>query len=274
MRAGIAFRSGSRGVLAVIAAGLGFITVACGEAGFDASHLQAQGAAGERALQLIDLHGGMARFLALEDLEYRVSVERFDAAGVLAGSYEEVHRFPVSQPRRYALRRTSGQILELGLDAEQRTWSRQDGIPREGATVEASVIQNLWVRSVLSRAPFCLADEDVTLSMARDEEALMATWPAGAHGEERTAIFFTDPASGGLSHVILQDPDMIMGAVMQSATASSTTNHDGVSLVDRWTLASTQLVDGVPGLPQLSWKVDQLRSTNGFTDRLYNAENP
>ena len=123
MRAGIASRSGSRGVLAVIAASLGFITVACGEAGFDASHLQAQGAAGERALQLIDLHGGMARFLALEDLEYRVSVERFDAAGVLAGSYEEVHRFPVSQPRRYALRPTrSGSFATLGLEKRTMEW--------------------------------------------------------------------------------------------------------------------------------------------------------
>jgi hypothetical protein len=255
----------------LLAAGLSLATLACGGGTFDAAHLKSQGPAGERALEILAAHGGMDAYADLADLEYRVVVERYDATGALAATYEEVHRFPVTPPRRYVIRRTGRQVLEFGMDAEDRVWSRVDGMPQQGESGETVARQDLWVRSVLSRAPFCLADVDVSLDLAPDGEAVVATWPAGAGGEARTAIFFTEPGSGRLSRVVLQDPGMSMGAIMQSASAAATQEHEGVALIATWALSPTQLVDAPPGLPQLTWKVEQIRSRNGFTDRLYQA---
>jgi hypothetical protein len=253
---------------------MSLVTVACGGGAFDTSRIETQGPAGEKAVALIDAHGGMDAYLALADLEYRVTVERLDATGALTASYEEVHRFPVAPPRRYALRRTGSQVLELGQDAQQRTWARVDGMSRGGQIGEAAAYQDLWLRSVLSRAPFCLADEDVQLALGPDGETLTATWPAGPDGKERTAVFFTEPASGRLSRVVLSDPGMIMGALMQSAASRRTRDYQGVTLVDGWTLASTKVVDGEPGMPHMAWRIEQIRSDNGFTDRLYEADTP
>ena len=102
----------------------------------------------------------------------------------------------------------------------------------------------------------------------------MATWPAGAGGEERTAIFFTESGSGRLSRGVLQDPGMSMGAIMQSAAAAATQEHESVTLITTWALSPTQLVDAPPGLPQLTWSVEQIRSRNSFTDRLYQSDQP
>ena len=263
-------RSGS--CLGLLAAVFSLASLACGGGSFDAAHLNSQGAAGERALGIIDAHGGMDAFAGLADLEYRVAVERYDAAGALVATYEEVHRFPVTPPRRYVIRRTGRQVLELGIDAEERVWTRVDGMLQQGEIGEAVARQDLWLRSVLSRAPFCLADMDVSLDLAPDGAAVVATWPAGAGGEERTAIFFTEAGSSRLSRVVLQDPDMSMGAIMQSASAAATQEHEGVTLITTWALSPTQLVDAPPGLPQLTWKVEQIRGRNGFTDRLYQAD--
>lgn len=255
-----------------LAAGLSLATLACGGGTFDAARLTSQGPAGKRALEILDAHGGMDAYLDLADVEYRVVVERYDAAGALAATYEEVHRFPVTPPRRYVLRRTGRQVLEIGLADDQRVWSRVDGMPRRGKTGEALARQELWLRSVLSRAPFCLADEDASLAMAPDGLALVATWPVGAEGEERTAVFFSEAGSDRLSRVVLQDPTMSMGSIMQSAAIGATREYEGVTLVVEWALSPTQVVDAPPGLPQVSWRVEQIRSHNGFTDRLYQAD--
>lgn len=266
--------SRSRRCLVQLAVGLSLVTLACGGGAFDPAHLQSQGQAGQRALEILDAHGGMDAYLRLADLEFRVAVEQYDAAGALAATFEEVHRFPVEPPQRYVLRRTGRQVLEFGLDADQRVWSRVDGMPRRGETGLAAARQVLWLRSVLSRAPFCLGDMNVKLTMAPDGSALMATWTLGADGEERTAVFFTDADSDRLSRVVLQDPDMSLGAIMQSATAGGPRDHEGVMLVGGWALSPTQLVDAPPGLPRLTWNIEQIRSRNGFTDRLYRADQP
>ena len=67
---------------------------------------------------------------------------------------------------------------------------------------------------------------------------------------------------------------MLLGALMQSAAVRSTTDYQGVGLVDGWSLSTTQVVDGQAGMPHLAWKIEQIRSDNDFTDRLYAAETP
>ena len=274
MRAGNPVSSRSRRSLVRLVLGISLVTMACGGDTYDDSRMKSLGSEGEKALALIAVHGGMDAYLALADLEYRVAVQRFDATGALAATYEEVHRFPVAPPRRYALRRTGQQVLELGQGADQRIWSRIDGMARGGELGEAAAFQDVWLRSVLSRAPFCLADEDVKLAIGPDGVTLTATWPAGPDGNERTAVFFTDAASGRLERVVLQDPGMILGALMQSAAVRSTTDYQGLSLVDGWSLSTTQVVDGQAGMPHLAWKIEQIRSDNGFTERLYELDTP
>lgn len=239
----------------------------CGGDSFDPGALEAQGDAGRAVLDLIGAHGGMSAFRALDDLEYHVQVERYDATGALSAVSEEIHRFEAAPPRRYLLRRTGSQILEMGLHGETG-WVRVDGRVRRGVAAAERARGDLWIRAVLNRAPFSLADPDVSLSMAPDGKAIIGRW-AAAGDAGGSMVFFVHPETGRLQRVVFQDPRLPADAPMQVALVEDLRQEEGVWLVSQWALATTAAVMAQPDLARWRWHTKDARYRNGFTDQLY-----
>lgn len=267
-------RTGSRiarACLALLGSSLLLAAVGCAGDAFDVRALESQGEAGRAALELIRAHGGMAAFHALDDLEYKVQVETYDAAGVLGDVEEEIHRFEAAPPSRYVLRHTGRQVFEMGLDGDVG-WARIDGRTQPGEASAQRARSDLWIRSVLNRAPFSLADPDVSLSLAPDGAAIIGHWPAmGETGA--TMVFLADQGTGRLARIVFRDPRLPDDAPMQSALVEDLREEQGVWLVSRWGLSTTAAVMATPGLTRWRWAILEIRHGNGFTEQLYRAGN-
>ncbi len=255
------------------------LAAACGGgvAPLDLSGLEAQGEAGRLALDLMEAHGGAADFHALGDVELSVQAEHFDSAGALRGTVRELHRFQAAPPARYLLRRTGGKVVELGL-AGERGWARVDGVPQPGgrpAEVAAEELRLLWI---LNRAPFCLADPGVQVSLITGASApgdglrRLAVEVGGPDGPRpRRFVFFIDGVSGLLQRVLFEVPGDAGGLPLREARAEGYQTVPGTRLVSAWSLTAAG-PDGVPlGLPDTRWTVAEVRTGNGFTDQLYEA---
>ncbi len=243
----------------------------CSGDSFDPGALEAQGDAGRAALDLIRAHGGMPAYLALDDLEYRVQVERYGPAGALDMASEEVHRFETAPPRRYILRSTGSQVFEMGLNGETG-WVRVDGQARPGAAAAWRARGDLWIRSVLIRAPFSLADPDVTVSMAPDGKAIIGRWAtAGSAGG--SMVFLIDQETGRLERVVFRDPRLPDEAPLQAALVEDLRQEGEVWLVSQWGLATTAAVTAQADLARWRWRTKEVRTNNGFTEQLYLAGN-
>lgn len=245
------------------------VTVHCSGDSFDSAALESQGDAGRAALALMAAHGGMPAFLALDDLEYHVQVERYDPAGALRDVNEENHRFEAAAPRRYILRHAGSQVLEMGLHGEVG-WVRVDGQPRPGSAATERAEGDLWIRSVLNRAPFSLADPDVSLSMAPDGRSIVGVW-AGSGPAQRSMVFISDQETGRLERIVFRDPRLPADTLMQVALVEDLRQEEGVWLVSEWGLASTSAVMAQPGLVLRRWRTTDIRTRNGFADRMYRA---
>jgi len=242
----------------------------CSGDSFDPRALESQGDAGRAALDLIRAHGGMSAFRALDDLEYRVQVERYDPAGALSAVSEEVHRFEAAPPRRYILRSTGSQVFEMGLLGEIG-WVRVDGRPRLGVAATDQARGDLWIRSVLNRAPFSLADPDVSVTLAPDGKAIIGSWAAAAENAGGSMVFIADQETGQLQRVVFRDPRLPPDAPMQAALVKKLRQEEGVWLVSQWGLATSSAVMASPDLARWRWNVKQTRTRNGFTDQMYGA---
>ena len=267
MRESRSLYAGGRGILLLSL--LLLTALQCSGDSFDPGALESQGDAGRAALDLIRAHGGMAAFRALDGLEYRVQVERYDPAGALSGVSEEIHRFEAAPPRRYILRRTGSQVLEMGLKGEVG-WIRVDGQARPGGAAVDRARGDLWIRSVLNRAPFSLADPDVSVSMAPDGKAILARW-AAAGNAGGSMVFFADQETGRLQRVVFRDPRLPADAPMQVARVEDLRQEEGVWLVGQWGLATTMAVMAQPDLVRWRWTTGEIRTRNGFSEQLYRA---
>lgn len=282
-------RRGSRGwwtaVLPrfVAAAGWVLAAAACGGPSADLSHLEDQGEAGQAAVALMNAHGGLDRFLGLADLEYTVTVERLDPSGAVIGARRELHRFQAGPPRRYLLRRSGAQVVETGL-LERTSWTSVDGVPRERTAASVLTDQELMLLSVLHRAPFCLADPGITLSLLPDPLAgepgsggrRLAVEMAGRGGDgpPERYLFVVDPATGLLDQILFEEFNDAARNPFRLARVERTEEMDGVLLVSGWNLSDADGPDRPRGLPDTRWFVEESRLGNGFTDHLYQPRNP
>ncbi|MFQ5768777.1 MAG: hypothetical protein ACE5ID_12460, partial [Acidobacteriota bacterium] len=139
----------------------------CGGKPAAISRLEQGGKAGTAALWLMEAHGGLARFLALGDLQADVKVEQFNASGILESTTRELHRFEAAPPSRYLLRRGEKRITEFGLEAGQG-WVRIDGVLQDRPTVSELATHEIMLLQILSRAPFCVADPGLKLTAMPD----------------------------------------------------------------------------------------------------------
>lgn len=253
---------------------LGFLLclTACGGGGFDEDGLRAQGAAGDAAADLILAHGGMDNFLSLEDLQLKVSVEVLNPSGALASMQSEIHRFQAGPPRRYLLRRTGTSVLEFGLGPEG-AWARVDGQLRQGEVAAGLAHRELWLRSVLNRAPFSLADPDVDLAMSADGTSIVASW-SQSHLAGGVLTFVVDEDSGKLDRILFGDPGQSDNLPVQLAVAESLRGIENVLLVDSWAMSPIRSPGFQPGIAMTRWIVEHTDTGTGFTSEMYQAERP
>jgi hypothetical protein len=276
-------RRGSRGwrtdVLPRLLAATGWVfAAACGGPAADLSHLEAQGEAGQAAVALMTAHGGLDRFLGLADLEYAVTVERLDPSGAVTGARRELHRFQAGPPRRYLLRRTGAQVLETGL-LEGQSWTSIDGVPRERTAASVITDQEIALLSVLHRAPFCLADPGVILSLLPEPPAgepgsgdrRLAAEMAGREdgGAPERYLFVIDGETGLLEQVLFEEFNDAARNPFRLARVERTEETDDVLLVSGWSLSAADGPHRPRGLPDTRWFVEESRPGNGFTDQLY-----
>jgi hypothetical protein len=246
----------------------------CSTASVELAHLEEQGEAGRVALALMEAHGGLARFIALGDLEYAVAVERYDADGALSDVGRELHRFQTAAPRRYLLRRTGGRVMELGL-VDREGWLRLDGVLEENPQATELSVQELAFRAVLNRAPFSLADPGLVLSLpsgsapSTDEGGLRRLAVEIPGGERERYVFGIDPATGRVAEIIFENPNPAATHPLRVARVERVAEHEGVAVITSWSVTSADRT-GIPqGVPDTRWMVEEIRSGNGFTDRLY-----
>jgi hypothetical protein len=255
---------------------------ACGGPAADLDHLEAQGEAGQVAMALMSAHGGLDRFLDLADLEYTVTVEHLAPSGAVTGARRELHRFQAGPPRRYLLRRSGAQVVETGF-VKRESWTSVDGVPRERTAASVIVDQELALLSVLHRAPFCLADPGVTLSLLPDPPAgqpgsggrhLSVEMADGeADGLPERYLFVIDPATGLLEQILLEELNDAARNPFRLARVERMEETDGVLLVSGWSLSEADGPGRPRGLPDTRWLVEESRAGNGFTDQLYQPRN-
>jgi hypothetical protein len=257
----------------------GWILVSsCGGADADLSHLEAQGEAGQVAEELMNAHGGLDDFLDLGDVEYTVTLERLDPSGAVTDVRRELHRFQTGPPRRYLLRQTGAREVETGL-LDRQSWMSVDGVPQARTAGSRITDQEMALLSVLHRAPFCLADPGIQLSLIPDPAGgdpdaggrQLAMEVVGRDDSETPEryLLVIDRSTGLLSQILFEEFSEVARNPFRLARVEGLEETDGVLLVSGWSLSAADGPDRPRGFPDSRWFVEESRLGNGFTDQLY-----
>ena len=261
-------------MLAPLALAAFLAILSCGEPA-DVARLELQGEAGSVAIQSMDGHGGLARFLELEDLEYKVLLEEHNTAGVVTNVARELHRFPTAPPLRYFVHRAGNAQVELGLWSDEG-WVRVNGV-MQGNEAARQAMEELSLLAVLNRAPFCLADPETRLSLLPEDadgsesahyHRLVAERPSGEAEPERF-VFFVNRTSGRLEKILFRARGGPGGPPLRIARVLDTITLAGVELVSRWSLAPANSRGEAVGLGDMEWSVTDSRVGLSFPAALY-----
>jgi hypothetical protein len=274
----IAGRARARGVRTLLGALVLLASARCGGQAerADLDPLRVQGEAGAAAVALIEAHGGLPAYLALRDLEYDLRVERFDPAGVVVTTSTELHRFQTAPPSRYLVRRRGRRVSEIGLHGES-AWVRQDGILVEDAGVAEEARTELELFSMLSRAPFGLADPGVSVSLMPDGPAAegsgavrrLAIEVRSESGRLSRYVYFVDRGTGRLASILFEARGSTSGAPLRLARARDYRTEQGTVLVASWELQAAGETGHPIALPDLRWTIERAEPGTGFTEELY-----